>query len=118
MSQSEQSGSEPLRRPWAAPPPGRLVGRGHPAGDFLEAWAWDLLDEAPGYLRVDATLPDHVKNPRGQLFGVALADSVTERLPRHAGRACRVNQGQSVLTFGDLEDSRGQWHGAHDRQHL
>ena len=58
-----------MHRPWAAPPPGRLVGRGHPAGDFLEAWAWDVLDEAPGYLRVVATLPDHVKNPRGQLFG-------------------------------------------------
>jgi acyl-coenzyme A thioesterase PaaI-like protein len=55
--------------PWAAPEPGRLVGRGHPAGDFLEAWAWEILEEAPGYLRVSARLPDHVKNPRGQLFG-------------------------------------------------
>src|SRR5918995_4002004 len=69
MGQTEPSGSEPARRPWATPPPGRLVGRGHPAGDFLEAWAWDVLDEAPGYLRVEATLPEHVKNPRGQLFG-------------------------------------------------
>src|SRR5947209_14816921 len=69
MSQSEPSGSEPNLRPWATPEPGRLVGRGHPAGDFLEAWAWDLLDEAPGYLRVGVHLPDHVKNPRGQLFG-------------------------------------------------
>ena len=69
MSQSEQSGNEPMLRPWAAPPPGRLVGRGHPAGDFLEAWAWDVLEEGPGYLRVEATLPDQVKNPRGQLFG-------------------------------------------------
>ena len=49
-----------MQRPWAAPPPGRLVGRGHPAGDFLEAWAWEVLDEAPGYLRVEATLPDLV----------------------------------------------------------
>ena len=54
---------------WTAPPPGRLVGRGHPAGDFLEAWAWDLLDEQPGFLRIEAALPDHVRNPRGQLFG-------------------------------------------------
>jgi acyl-coenzyme A thioesterase PaaI-like protein len=69
MDQTEPYGNEPTRRPWATPPPGRLVGRGHPAGDFLEAWAWDLLDEAPGHLRVEATLPDHVKNPRGQLFG-------------------------------------------------
>ena len=58
MSQSEPSGSEPNLRPWASPPPGRLVGRGHPAGDFLEAWAWDVLDEAAGFIR-----------PRGQLFG-------------------------------------------------
>jgi acyl-coenzyme A thioesterase PaaI-like protein len=69
MGQSSASGSEPVARPWATPAPGRLVGRGHPAGDFLEAWAWDVLDEAPGYLRLEATLPDHVKNPRGQLFG-------------------------------------------------
>ena len=56
-------------RPWATTEPGRLVGRGHPAGDFLEAWAWDVLEEADGYLRVSAHLPDHVRNPRGQLFG-------------------------------------------------
>ena len=60
---------EPIARPWASPEPGRLVGRGHPAGDFLEAWAWDLLEEGDGYVRVSAHLPDHVRNPRGQLFG-------------------------------------------------
>jgi len=54
---------------WRTAEPGRLVGRGHPAGDFLEAWRWDVLDEEVGYLRVCAHLPDHVKNPRGQLFG-------------------------------------------------
>ncbi len=58
-----------LTRPWASAPPGRLIGRGHRAGDFLEAWDWRLLDERPGFLRIDAGLPDHVKNPRGQLFG-------------------------------------------------
>ena len=60
---------EPLARPWTTTESGRLVGRGHPAGDFLEAWAWDLLDEGDGYVRVSAHLPDHVRNPRGQLFG-------------------------------------------------
>src|SRR4051812_32974392 len=55
--------------PWSAPEPGRLVGKGHPAGDFLEAWAWEVLDEGIGRLRVLAHLPDHVRNPRGQLFG-------------------------------------------------
>src|SRR2546421_6316439 len=88
MSQSEPSGSDPTLRPWASPPPGRLVGRGHPAGDFLEAWAWDVLDEAPGFIRVEAALPEHVKNPRGQLFGgVAPADVVPVALvPGPPGR--------------------------------
>jgi acyl-coenzyme A thioesterase PaaI-like protein len=54
---------------WIAPPPGRLIGRGHPAGDFLEAWEWDVVDQGPGYLRIEAQLPAHVRNPRGQLFG-------------------------------------------------
>ncbi|HEX4819510.1 MAG TPA: PaaI family thioesterase [Acidimicrobiales bacterium] len=63
------SEDEPMARPWATPEPGRLVGRGHPAGDFLEAWAWDVLEEGDGYVRVSAHLPDHVRNPRGQLFG-------------------------------------------------
>ena len=57
------------RRPWMAPPPGKLLGRGHPAGDFLEAHEWKLLERKPGYLKVEAHLPDRVRNPRGQLFG-------------------------------------------------
>lgn len=56
-------------RPWADPPPGRLIGRGHPAGDFLEAFDWEVLRREPGELRLRAHLPDHVRNPRGQLFG-------------------------------------------------
>lgn len=60
----------PDRRHWSAAPPGRLVGRGHPAGDFLEAYDWRLLEERPGYLKLEVgSLPDRVKNPRGQLFG-------------------------------------------------
>lgn len=57
------------RLPWTAPEPGRLVGRGHVAGDFLEAYDWVVLDKREGYLRLDAGLPQHVRNPRGQLFG-------------------------------------------------
>lgn len=57
------------RMPWAAPEPGRLVGRGHVAGDFLEAYDWEVLDKREGYLRLDVALPQHVRNPRGQLFG-------------------------------------------------
>jgi acyl-coenzyme A thioesterase PaaI-like protein len=68
-SEREPEDEDPLARAWATIEPGRLVGRGHPAGDFLEAWAWDVLDEDDGYVRVSAHLPDHVRNPRGQLFG-------------------------------------------------
>jgi len=56
-------------RPFLTREPGRLIGRGHAAGDFLEAWAWELLEEQEGFVRVSAHLPDHVRNPRGQLFG-------------------------------------------------
>lgn len=61
--------SPPYRQPWAQYEPGRLIGKGHPAGDFLEAHAWTLLEEKAGYLRIRAHLPAHVRNPRGQLFG-------------------------------------------------
>ncbi|MFI5314868.1 MAG: PaaI family thioesterase [Myxococcota bacterium] len=57
------------RRPWMAREPGRLVGRGHPAGDFLEAHEWRVVERGRGYLKVDAHLPDRARNPRGQLFG-------------------------------------------------
>jgi len=60
---------EPIARPWVTTEPGRLIGRGHPAGDFLEAWSWELIDEGEGYIRVSAHLPNQAKNPRGQLFG-------------------------------------------------
>jgi acyl-coenzyme A thioesterase PaaI-like protein len=56
-------------RPWLPPPPGRLLGRGHPAGDFLEAYEWSVLVHEPGRYVIEAHLPEHVKNPRGQLFG-------------------------------------------------
>ena len=57
------------KRPWLPPPPGRLLGRGHPAGDFLEAHEWLLLEQQPGRIRLQAHLPQHVRNPRGHLFG-------------------------------------------------
>lgn len=59
----------PAMRAWANPPAGRVIGRGHPAGDFLEAYEWRLLDQRVGYLRIEAGLPEQVRNPRGQLFG-------------------------------------------------
>jgi len=64
------SDAHPLdRAPWREHAPDRLIGRGHPAGDFLEAHEWELLEERPGFLRIAVHVPDHVRNPRGQLFG-------------------------------------------------
>jgi acyl-coenzyme A thioesterase PaaI-like protein len=63
------SASRAIVRPWMNRPPGRLLGKGHPAGDFLEAYDWTVLEEDKGHLRLRAHLPAHVKNPRGQLFG-------------------------------------------------
>jgi acyl-coenzyme A thioesterase PaaI-like protein len=56
-------------RAWAERRPGQLIGEGHPAGDFLEAYRWKVLHEGVGELRIRAHLPKHVRNPRGQLFG-------------------------------------------------
>ena len=56
-------------RSWLRHAPGRLMGPGHTAGDFLEAPAWDVLEQSAGVLRLRAHLPDRVKNPAGQLFG-------------------------------------------------
>ena len=61
--------NEPAPRAWTTREPGRLIGRGHAAGDFLEAYDWEVLEDGDGLLRVSAHLPKHVKNPRGQLFG-------------------------------------------------
>ena len=63
------SGAASIPRPWRSREPGRLVGRGHPAGDFLEAYDWRIVTSREGFLALDVHLPDHAKNPRGQLFG-------------------------------------------------
>jgi acyl-coenzyme A thioesterase PaaI-like protein len=54
---------------WGNPPEGRLMGPGHPVGDFLDGPEWRVLDEQPGFFRVEARLVDAVKNYRGHLFG-------------------------------------------------
>jgi acyl-coenzyme A thioesterase PaaI-like protein len=75
---AREEGREPARdadallapdAPWRNPAPGRLVGAGHPIGDFLEAHEWRVLEERPGFLLLDCHLPERVKNFRGQLFG-------------------------------------------------
>jgi acyl-coenzyme A thioesterase PaaI-like protein len=54
---------------WRNPAPGRLIGPGHMAGDFLDAPEWHLLEERAGFLRLEIPMPARLCNPRGQLFG-------------------------------------------------
>ena len=60
---------EEIARRWATDDPDRVVGPGHPIGDFLDAPGWRVLERGPGRLRVRAGLPEAVRNPRGDLFG-------------------------------------------------
>jgi len=69
MSEERNPGGLRVPPTWRQAEPGRLIGKGHPAGDFLAAYNWIVLDDSPGLLRVRATLSERVKNPRGQLFG-------------------------------------------------
>ena len=66
---SETHPLEVLSRKWAATAPDRLIGRGHPVGDFLEAYEWLVLEERVGFLQLACHLPEQVKTPRGDLFG-------------------------------------------------
>ena len=47
MSDPQPGGLAPgaveAMKAWRNPEPGRVIGRGHPAGDFLEAYDWHLL---------------------------------------------------------------------------
>ena len=54
---------------WRDAPPGRLMGPGHPAGDFLNGPDWRVVEESEGYLLVDVPLVPAAANFRGQLFG-------------------------------------------------
>ena len=62
-----------IRAIWKNPPPGRIMGPGHPAGDFLGGPDWLLVEESPGRLVVDVPLVPAAKNFRDQLFGGELA---------------------------------------------
>ena len=42
---------------------------GHRAGDFLGAPEWVVEQQSEGFLALRVPLPDHVRNPAGQLFG-------------------------------------------------
>ena len=42
---------------------------GHNAGDLVESTSWKILTEERGLVEVEAHLPEHLLNPRNQLFG-------------------------------------------------
>jgi uncharacterized protein (TIGR00369 family) len=65
---SESSAEQSMRR-WRSGDPKRVVGRGHPVGDYLEAYDWEVLEQRRGHLRLRVQLPQQVMNPRGELFG-------------------------------------------------
>ena len=46
-----------------------FVKPGHNAGDLVESYKWKILQEQTGLIEVDAHLPEHLLNPRNQLFG-------------------------------------------------
>ncbi|MEM7413162.1 MAG: PaaI family thioesterase [Myxococcota bacterium] len=60
---------EEWAKAWSTEDPERLVGRGHPVGDFLAADRWVVLEREPGRLRVRCALVEAVRNPKGELFG-------------------------------------------------
>jgi acyl-coenzyme A thioesterase PaaI-like protein len=61
--------AEEMLRTWQTDDPRRLIGRGHPVGDFLGAPEWEVLARGDGSLLLRAGLPERVRNPRGELFG-------------------------------------------------
>jgi acyl-coenzyme A thioesterase PaaI-like protein len=58
-----------VRAIWRDAAPGRLMGPGHPAGDFLNGPDWRIVAEEEGRLVVDVPLVPAAQNFRGQLFG-------------------------------------------------
>jgi acyl-coenzyme A thioesterase PaaI-like protein len=61
--------AEAMLRKWATDDPERVIGRGHPVGDFLDAFDWKILERSRGCMRIRARMPERVMNPRGDLFG-------------------------------------------------
>ena len=85
-----------LRAVFEDPPPGRLMGRGHNAGDVLHAYEWELLERSPERLRVRCPLPDGVLNPAGHLFG-GFTGTYVDLLSLLAWRASERGRRQGML---------------------
>lgn len=107
----------PPDRPWAEHAPDRVIGRGHPAGDILEAHEWRVLESRVGHLLLDVHLPGHLKNPRGQLFGgftptyvdlVALFTTRAGRLRHDPGKTWLATTSMRVDYFEPILGPRFQ----------
>ena len=92
---------EKVRRAWAPTEPDRLMGRGHPVGDFLEAFRWRILEKRSGYLRLAVHLPAQVKNPRGELFG-GFTPTYVDLVALHTVRAGERRETRRWLTTADM----------------
>jgi hypothetical protein len=44
-------------RAWASRKLGQLLGKGHPAGDFLQAHEWEVFEEIQGFLKIRTLVP-------------------------------------------------------------
>ena len=85
----------PEDRPWLEREPGRLIGRGHPAGDFLEAYDWVVTLEEPGRLHLDVHIAPAVRNPLGQVFG-GFAPTYVDLVALFTVRATLPRDGDSL----------------------
>ena len=65
----QQESAEHAFRRWRSDDPKRVIGHGHPVGDFLEAHEWEVLERGQGRLSIRVQPPARVMNPRGELFG-------------------------------------------------
>lgn len=84
-------GIEILSRRWHTEDPERLIGRGHPVGDFLEAYNWKVERERIGFLRLACHLPEQVRNPRNELFG-GFTPTYADLVAVFTGRAGRRHE--------------------------
>ena len=67
--EKRRESAESAFRRWRSNDPKRVIGRGHPVGDFLEAHEWEVLERGSGRLAIRVQPPAQVMNPRGELFG-------------------------------------------------
>lgn len=83
--------AEATIRQWDTDDPERLVGPGHPVGEYLDAHEWRVLLREPGRLRVRGRLPQRVMNPRGELFG-GFTPTYADFFALHVFHAARESQ--------------------------